>query len=213
MKIVCISDIHGQHKNMSHKMPEGDILCVAGDISNVGRREQIESFGAWLKKLPYEKKIVCAGNHDWAFANNKKEKASNWLKQNDESIVYLQDEGYIYNGIKFYASPWQPEFCNWAFNLPRGKALKEKWDMIPNDTDVLITHGPPAGIMDKDPYGTSVGDIDLLYTVNEIKPKMHIFGHIHDGYGINKFMDTVFINASICNEIYLPVNKPIVWEI
>ena len=100
MKILCISDTHGLHEYITSKMIDADILCIAGDFTNIGKREDVESFGAWLKKLPYEYKIVCAGNHDWAFANKNKNKAPVWLKK-DESIIYLQDEEIIINGIKF----------------------------------------------------------------------------------------------------------------
>jgi len=116
----------------------------------------------------------------------------------------------IIDGIKLWGSPWQPEFCNWAFNLPRGEALREKWQMIPEDTDVLITHGPPLGILDNIAGGPALGDADLLDEVtNIVKPKVHIFGHIHDGYGTQREGETTFVNASLLDEWYNVANTPI----
>ena len=127
-------------------------------------------------------------------------------------IIYLQDQSVMIEDVKFYGSPYQPEFYNWAFNLPRGEKLKQKWGLIPKDTDVLITHGPPYGIGDFVPYrgGEFVGCKDLEETIITLPNlKAHIFGHIHCGYGhINKnFIQ--YVNASICDESYNPIQKPI----
>ena len=213
MKVVCISDTHGLHKTMHHSMPKGDILCVAGDITNVGKRDDVESFGAWLSKLPYEKKFVIAGNHDWCFQNSGKKKAPQWLMK-DESIIYLQDSYYIYKGLKIYGSPWQPRFYDWAFNVDRGHKIREKWKLIPDDTDILITHGPPAGILDLVPFsGSRPGCVDLLDRVIEVRPKLHVFGHTHHEHGTYERGSTIYVNAAVCNEKYTPNRKPIVVEI
>lgn len=213
MKVVCISDTHGLHKHMKHKMPEGDVLVVAGDITNVGHRDDVESFGAWLKQLSYERKLVIAGNHDWCFANSKTKKAPEWL-QKDESIIYLQDSEYIWKGYSFYGSPWQPRFCDWAFNVDRGYKIRQKWAMIPKKTDVLITHGPPTGIRDLVPHsGKNVGCVDLLDRINVVRPKLHVFGHTHYEHGVTERGSTIYVNASICDEKYIPNRKPIVVEI
>jgi hypothetical protein len=137
-----------------------------------------------------------------------------------KTIDYLEDEYMgIVDGdepeIKIWGSPWQPEFYNWAFNLPRGEALKEKWDMIPVDTDILITHGPPFGKLDYVDYSKiNVGCEELLKRVEEIKPKIHVCGHIHGGYGYVFDGNTHFINASILNDRYEFRNKPIIvdWD-
>lgn len=207
MKIVCMSDSHGLHRKMP-LVPDGDVLVVAGDFTNVGAEQEIKDFNEWLGQRPHKHKIVIAGNHDWYFQwnGNKKNIINN--------ATYLQDESTIIDGVKFYGSPHQPEFCNWAFNLPRGKELKEKWDLIPEDTDVLITHGPPKGILDWAFYSKEhVGCLDLLDRVYEINPKVHIFGHIHIGYGTEIKGNTTFVNAAICSENYQPTNSPIVVEI
>jgi hypothetical protein len=126
---------------------------------------------------------------------------------------YLEDSGIEIAGVKFWGSPWQPEFYDWAFNLPRGQALADKWALIPDDIDVLITHGPPLGILDQVITGDHVGCADLLEAVQLIKPKVHIFGHIHEGYGRIEQNGTVFINASVCTARYRPINPPIVVEV
>lgn len=185
------------------------ILIHAGDVCSQGTLMEVVRFNNWIRDLPFKEKIVIAGNHDWYF--EKKGRA--FIKDTSE-FTYLQDESITIDGIKIYGSPWQPEFYNWAFNLPRGIKLKEKWDMIPDDTDILITHGPPLGHNDwvrRD--RSNVGCADLLEAVKRVKPKYHIFGHIHSGYGQSANDDTVFINASVCNEEYQPINKPFVIEI
>jgi len=212
MKIVCISDTHSLEP--IKRFPKGDILIIAGDICNTGSLVDVIKFNSFLNSLNYKYKILVAGNHDVIFEKNKL-LALNFLN----NIVYLQDSEYILNNLKIYGSPWQPEFCNWAFNLPRGEKLKEKWDMIPIDTDILITHGPPYGILDKIKENSdNLGCRELLKAVEKIKPKLHVFGHIHGGYGIQEKIwkngnKTIFVNASICNEKYKPINKPIEVEL
>jgi len=127
----------------------------------------------------------------------------------ERGITYLQDSGCEIEGVKFWGSPWQPWFFDWAFNLERGEQLRRKWALIPDDTDVLITHGPPAGILDLCPDGRRVGCGDLRLRVEQIEPMAHIFGHIHHSAGqVEPLVGrrTRFINAAICDESYLPTN-------
>ncbi|KAL7645861.1 UNVERIFIED_CONTAM: hypothetical protein RMT77_002758 [Armadillidium vulgare] len=126
---------------------------------------------------------------------------------------YIQDEEVTICGVKLFGSPWQPEFCSWAFNVPRGDACLSKWNMIPDDTDILITHGPPVGHGDLCCMGVRAGCVELLSTVQQrVKPSYHVFGHIHEGYGVTTDGKIIFINASTCNINYVPVNKPIVFD-
>lgn len=142
------------------------------------------------------------------------EKDSKSIKMELTNCVYLEDRSTTIYGLKFYGSPWQPEFCGWGFNLPRGRALLDKWDMIPDDTDVLITHTPPVGYGDLCASGTRAGCVDLLHTVQKrVRPKYHIYGHIHEGYGVRSDGKTVFVNASTCDLAFSPKNKPIVFDI
>ncbi len=144
MKITFISDTHTKHNLITSDLPGGDLLIHAGDMSSMGYKHEIESFCKWFNKLDnYETKIFIAGNHDWGFQDHPAQTKE--ILSNYGTVTYLQDElhmiGENYEDmIKVWGSPWQPEFYNWAFNLPRnGESLKYKWDMIPMNTDILIT--------------------------------------------------------------------------
>lgn len=189
-------------------IPSGDIFIHAGDFTGNGTLEEVEDFNHFLAGLDHTHKIVISGNHEYCF--EKEPRQSQDLLNN---CIYLQDNATIIEGIKFYGSPWQPWFFNWAFNLERGAEIRKKWELIDNDTDVLITHGPPVGHGDEVVSGERVGCEDLIDFVDRIKPKYHIFGHIHEGYGISHNSHTTFINASTCDFEYDPVNVPIVLDI
>lgn len=204
--IVAISDTHGMHRHLT--IPDGDVLVHAGDLTRSGKLSEAAEFNSFLGELPHKTKIVIAGNHDWCFEREPM-KARELLT----NCVYLQDEFVIVDGVKYWGSPWQPEFCDWAFNLPRGEALKKKWDKIPNDTDVLITHGPPLGYQDITQEGDYVGCNDLHDAVMRVQPVHHIFGHVHEAYGCAHYDEMTFSNASSCDLQYRPVNKPIVYRI
>lgn len=207
MRIVAFSDTHGQHDAL--EMPDGDLLIFAGDMCRLGDLHEVKWFNAYLASLPHRHKIVVAGNHDWPFEYNEQQ-ARNALT----AAYYLQDEAIEIEGFKIYGSPWQPEFHSWAFNLPRGNALKEKWDKIPADTDILITHAPPFLTLDEIFNRTRVGCEMLKQAVeNVVKPKLHIFGHIHESYGMVEKSDTIYINACICSEHYGLLNPPIVFDL
>lgn len=213
MKIVAISDTHMLHDKMHNEIPDGDILIHAGDICNSGQLAELHYVNNWFVKLmPKFKNILyIPGNHDLAF-----ESYYHLAKNYIPDVVTLIDNEFVIDGIKFWGSPWQPRFNNWAFNLRRGEELARKWSFIPDDTNVLITHGPPHGILDYSLFGDeNVGCVDLLEAVvNRVKPDYHIFGHVHENGGKKLVKHGVtFINASICNEDYVPVNPPIVFDI
>lgn len=209
MRLICISDTHTMERSLKD-VPDGDVLIHAGDVTGRGSYTQLLSFIQWMKEQPHKHKILVAGNHDWCFAND--EVGMCRLALEDAGIIYLEDSEIVIDGIKFYGSPWQPEFCNWAFNLPEHE-LKVKWDMISDDTNVLITHGPPHTIRDLCAGGW-VGSTELLNRVRRLeKLKCHVFGHIHEGYGVEEIEDVFFVNASTCTGDYRPVNKPIVIDI
>ncbi len=213
-RIVCISDTHNCNGQID--VPDGDILIHSGDATITGTVEEIKLFNVWFSSLPHKHKIFVAGNHDWLFERNN-ELARTLL---DTKIIYLQDSECEIEGLKIYGSPWQPRFYDWAFNLMRGPELAEKWKLIPNDIDILITHGPPNCILDEVPREWGIdytGCEELRKRVDEIawfgKLKLHIFGHIHCGYGIRKVDGITFVNASNCDEQYHPTQPPIVIDI
>ena len=206
MKLIAIADTHGLHRSL--EIPDGDILIHAGDLTRHGSLEDVLEFNDFLGTLPHPYKIVIAGNHDFCFEKDRK--ACEELLTN---CIYLQDQEVIIDGIKFYGSPWQPWFYDWAFNLQRGSEIRAKWELIPGDTDVLITHGPPYGIGDLTFQKEHAGCEDLLEIVEKIKPAVHIFGHIHEGYGITSNKTTTFINASSYNPNHQSITQPIVFDL
>lgn len=214
-RITFISDTHTKHDKVSGFLTGGDILVHAGDLTSRGYITEIENFMKWYDKIDnYDTKVFICGNHDFGFQDeNEKVKG---LLTGYKTIDYLEDELMMVGGenyedmIKIWGTPWQPEFHNWAFNLPRGEKIKEKWDMIPANTDILITHGPPMGKLDYVPYNNiNVGCEELMKRVQEIKPKIHVFGHIHEGYGYVFDGNTHYINAAVLNGRYEFRNKPI----
>ena len=213
MKMTFISDTHGKHeyltsKGMGNILGSGDVLVHAGDISNVGKSHEIKKFLDWFSNTDFTHKIFIAGNHDFGF-----ELVSDIDPEyKEKGVHYLFDSEVIIDGVKFYGSPWQPEFYDWAFNLPRGEKLAEKWAMIPGNTDILITHGPAFGMLDWLPSGSQVGCQDLFYRVMEVQPKIHVCGHIHCAYGQKYFNNVEFLNAAILNEKYTHENNPIKLE-
>ena len=213
-RITFISDTHTKHDKLNGFLDGGDMLIHAGDLTGRGYITEIENFMKWYDKINnYDTKIFIAGNHDFGFQDDNQKLLG--LLTGYKTIDYLEDElmmvGEDYeNMIKIWGTPWQPEFHNWAFNLPRGEKLKEKWGMIPMNTDILITHGPPLGKLDYVRYpNENVGCEELMKRVEEVKPKIHVFGHIHEGYGYVFDGNTHYINAAVLNGRYEFRNKPV----
>ncbi len=209
MKILFMSDTHGLHRKLKN-MPHADMLIHAGDVSKRGEDHEIEDFINWFSKQDYQYKIFIAGNHDFYFENETTNRIQKMLPQN---TYYLCDTGVVIEEIKFWGSPITPTFFNWAFNRDRGKNIVKYWNKIPKNTDVLITHGPPFGVLDRTKSGLNVGCEDLLKKVRLIQPKYHLFGHIHEHYGTYKDDRIFFVNGSILDENYMMTNEPIIIEI
>jgi Icc-related predicted phosphoesterase len=185
----------------------GDVLVFCGDLSSKGSLEDVAAFAEFVSRLDYKEKIIIAGNHDFCFENSNKQMAQKILQ--DHQLIYLEDSGVELQGINFWGSPIQPWFHDWAFNRQRGDEIQKHWDLIPANTDVLITHGPPFGILDLCHHGERVGCLELLKTVEKIKPRIHAFGHIHEAYGTTQIDKTLFVNACNLNEKYKLTNPPI----
>jgi Icc-related predicted phosphoesterase len=207
-KITFISDTHAKHQHVTKDLPGGDILIHCGDISNRGYMTEIKNFLEWFDGVKgYEHKVFIAGNHDFGFQDNPKECIE--LLKNYPNVTYLEDNSVIIDGIKIYGSPWQPRFYNWAFNVERGEAIAKKWEKIPTDVDILITHGPVFGILDQTYTKQRVGCEELYKKVVEVKPKIHACGHIHYARHIKQVEDVVYINACCLGEEYMYQNAPI----
>lgn len=192
-------------------IPPCDMLLCAGDISYRGKEKNVRKFLTWFSSRPAKYKIFVAGNHDFIFEKNPEQARA--ILDEFPDVIYLENSSVEVEGLKIWGSPWTPWFHNWAFNA-RTEKIRSVWSQIPDDTDILITHGPPRGILDKT-YWTNeeVGCPWLARNITRIKPKLHVFGHIHEGYGMIEKDGTTFVNASTCTLQYKPTNKPVELDI
>ena len=206
LKIVLISDTHGSHEDLV--VPAGDVLIHAGDLTRTGTLSELEAFADWLRPLPHRHKLLIAGNHDFC-CERQPEAARDVLAE----FNYLVDEAVTIEGVRFYGSPWTPEHFDWAFQKPRGPELGAVWERIPAGTDILITHGPPKGILDWTVSGDRAGCVELADVVAELAPRYHVFGHIHEAAGQETHGATTYVNASSVDLRYRVVNEPVVIEV
>jgi Icc-related predicted phosphoesterase len=218
MKILTISDTHNQHSSIPSRFINNedgsiDTIIHAGDMTSRGYKSEVLLFLNWFGNLPFKNKILIAGNHDFWFEEATNTEVKDTLSYFD-SIIYLRDSGVEIDGIKFWGSPVQPWFYDWAFNKA-GETIKPHWDMIPLDTNVLVTHGPIKGFLDMTMGGESVGCPYLRDRVAELKDlKLHVCGHIHEGYGrFETGNGVILVNASVLNHRYYMTNEPIIIEI
>lgn len=206
ISVTCISDLHGFKPDIPSK-GSCDLLIVAGDLTARDTQEEYEKFMEWMNALDFRCKIVIAGNHDGLIE-------AGIVHNFGANIHYLCDSGLEFEGFKIWGSPYTPTFLNWHFMCKRGADIKKHWDLIPQDTAILITHGPPQGILDETDRGTHAGCSDLRNAVEQIQPKIHCFGHIHEGGGqVLELGTTKFVNCSYVNEDYRPVHGPITIKI
>lgn len=208
MICVAIADTHGLHHQLT--LPEGDLIIHAGDVSRRGEVHEIKDFLNWFQDLDYRYKIFIAGNHDFFFERSSKAEIDALIPA---GVIYLCDSGITVEGIRIWGSPVTPTFFNWAFNRDRGADISRHWDLIPHDTQLLITHGPVFGILDKTVRGEHVGCEDLLKKVQEIKPTYYIGGHIHESYGKAEANGTAYLNASVLDHKYRLKHQPLVFDL
>jgi Icc-related predicted phosphoesterase len=192
-------------------LPDCDAVLISGDICiRASAAKQLiwldHMFRAWLKKIN-KPVFACAGNHDWAMFERLHD-----MRKLRLPCTYLQDNSAVFEGFHVYGTPWQKRFYDWAFNLDES-ALAGKWNVIPENTDILICHSPPKYYGDKTSNGQFVGSESLTWRIGQIKPKLVVFGHIHGGYGEYRSSDTILVNAALTDDHYKPVNKLIVVEL
>jgi Icc-related predicted phosphoesterase len=229
MRIIHISDTHGNHEDLD--IPEGDVLVCSGDFSNFGHQNEVEKFLDWWTSHNHTYKILVAGNHDTTLDRSKNLgilpywvtwQFGQYTKYSNRNF-YLENQSCEIWGVKFFGSPYSPKTrpnqeTRWGFSLER-EELGYMWSLIPNDTNVLITHSPPFGKLDystqtKGPGNTGhVGCERLRWFVKTIKPSLHLFGHIHDDHGIVNDEHTIYSNASIVDPFYRPTQPPHVFDI
>lgn len=243
-RIVCISDTHLAHLPPTRiDVPDGDILVHAGDATFKGTRDEIELFSEWFGRLPHKHKVFVPGNHDCGFDCASYDYPEQMIALLPPCHVLMgRARGTVeIEGLKFWGSPYQPELCNWAFNVPRGPMLRQHWATIPDDTDVLVTHSPPMGTLDRvwrqkyvydaekktqvaKKYREHVGCADMWQAVQRVQPRLHVFGHIHCDAGVKHHTwkaertpqltnETIFVNAAICDERYVPSQKAVVIDL
>ncbi|CAD8141568.1 unnamed protein product [Paramecium pentaurelia] len=218
LKFVCLSDTHTKHPNILEK---GDVLIHCGDFTNGGDYRDVKCFNQWLdKQTGFKYKIIIAGNHDLCFdplrfpqhyQDQKAQRQMNYLKNN---FIYLENSEVDIEGYKIWGSPHSLEYWNGSFQITPYQA-KNIWDRINDNTDIVLTHGPPFGHGDmaQSEVNRNVGDEYLFQRIKQIKPKYHIFGHIHEGYGQSQEDGITFINCAYLKKNYSVGNKPITFTL
>ena len=212
MRIVCISDTHGDHLQV--ELPDGDVLVHAGDITAHGEEADLLRFLDWFASRPFARHIFIAGNHDRFL---EQQPARTHALSADAGVTYLDDSGCTVEGLKFWGSPITPRFYDWSFMRDPGEDIEKLWDMIPLDTQVLITHGPPWGVLDKIQrsavFHEHTGCHSLVNRIREVRPAYHMFGHIHEEYGQLVSDGVHYLNISTMNKEYRISNAPVVIDI
>lgn len=210
MIVTAFSDTHGLHRQLA--LPECDILIFAGDAMTCGYKEnELIDFLDWFNEQPAQYKIMIAGNHD-RYIENHRGLFQELLKERP-SITYLEDSGTVINGLNIWGTPHSREFCNWAFNRT-SEQMGKAFSHIPNDTDILVSHAPQYGILDKLERGEMVGEPTLSAKIKELEfLRYHIHGHIHSCYGLQNNPDYKSLNVSVVNEGYELQNEPISFKI
>ncbi|MFP2928812.1 metallophosphatase domain-containing protein, partial [Pyxidicoccus sp. 3LG] len=210
MRLVLLSDTHMHHASLD--VPACDVLIHAGDFSHRGTRQQLDSFLQWFSTRPAPEKVLIAGNHDFIF---EQEPDLARALTREAGVHYLCDEEAVIAGLRLWGSPMTPRFGRWAFNRERGPDIRAHWEGVPEGLDVLITHGPPAGLGDRTFTGVAAGCEDLLARVRQVKPRLHVFGHIHEAYGEYALpgLPTRFLNVSNSRLLPIGVRPPVVVEL
>lgn len=211
MKFAVISDTHGQHEKVI--VPNVDCLIHCGDITSMGTWSEIKEFMKWFANIDVRTKIFVAGNHDFHVERDSEFRIMFKEHLERPDIIYLRDQSFELNGIKIHGSPMSPRFGNWAFMADRGEDIKKYWDKIEQGTDILITHSPPQFVLDCTVDNIHAGCEELGYRVENVEPKYHLFGHIHEGRGRRKIGYTEYINATCFDENYEFKYQPYEFEI
>jgi len=226
MQIIAISDTHGEHRDV--ELPKGDVLVHAGDFTVSGKKSATLDFVNWLSLQPFDHKIFVAGNHDF-WAETHEAELTDYA--NERGVHYLCNSSVELEGLNFWGSPSTPRFMDWAFMYSPGADAESQWSQVPATVDVLVTHGPPLGILD-DLYvapdtrlsfgdkldhsaeshvtaqSENVGCEALAKRIMQVKPRLHLFGHIHEAFGSMSVGRTQFVNASVMDRRYKLANPP-----
>ena len=204
VRVVCISDTHELHRDID--LPPGDILIHAGDLTFFSKcASMLLGFDEWLAEQPHRTKIVIPGNHDFAIEAGKGHAIRN--------ATLLINRGVESHRLRIWGSPITP-LSSSAFGMVRSEDRRNIYSRIPTNTDILITHGPPLGILDGEPGSSQHnGCAELAEAVKNLKPKLHVFGHVHTGYGVARKDDTIFANAAMFTELGDVDRQPLEFDI
>lgn len=205
MKFVLISDTQGFHREVN--LPPGDVLVHAGDITDNGTADELSDFLDWFAAQSHAHKVFIGGNHDFFLDENPMD----LLEMLPPGVTYLHNEGCRIGGLHLWGSPVSPDLVNWAFGKYRAE-MEVHWQHVPSEVDILITHTPPFGILDQSSAGIHLGCEALLKKVQTVRPKYHIFGHVHASYGVRQLAGITYINASLLHSTLGPVHPPLVME-
>jgi Icc-related predicted phosphoesterase len=228
MKIVAISDTHTSHAKFV--IPECDVLIHSGDFSWTGEASEVSDFLAWFEQQPATHKLVIAGNHELAFDERQSRfdlAAKNILArryEHNNSVIYLEDEAYVVDGVKFYGTPWTTAFCGWAFNgysdaeAPHHRGavvLSDVYSKIPEDTNVIICHGPPYDLVDRSSDGRRCGSVEMRNIMEELPLlRLYLCGHIHEARGSQVACGNVNVcNVSSLGLDYEPAGPPVIIDL
>ncbi|OMJ93267.1 hypothetical protein SteCoe_3849 [Stentor coeruleus] len=220
IRFVCISDSHSLFFNF----PPGDVLLHAGDFTKKGTSEEVFQFANYLKTTNYQYKVIISGNHDSPFDTNnfdeimRKRKNPHpcnpyAVKSLFNDFTYLEDSFVNVFGYTIWGTPWTRQHYKGAFTIKDKYKLIQKWQKIPLGIDIVLSHSPPNGILDKTKDNQHLGCSGLAEIIKMIKPKVHVFGHIHEGHGVQIIDGTTYINASVCNNRYQAIYSPIVFDL
>lgn len=188
MKILQISDTHNRHRQLTN-LPEADVIVHCGDFADNGTEEEVLDFLNWYIDLPYKYKIFVTGNHDLCLWDAKD------IEDLPENVFFLQDRGVTIEGVKFFGIAYNHSEC-----------------LIPEGTDIVITHEPPIMILDES-AGIHWGDVPLFKRIMEVRPRYHLFGHAHESCGTLKQDDIIFSNGAILDDFYYISHQPKVFLI
>lgn len=207
VSVTVVSDLHNRYKQLT--LPDSDLLVICGDTTALGRFKEVLALNKWLGKIKdkFDQILLIAGNHDYFFENRSNLEISKYLT----NAKYLCNDFFEYKGKCIWGSPYTPIFLRWAFMMD-DKKLKRNWKQMPEELDLLITHGPAYGVLDR-AQGKHLGDPHLYEAIQLKKPRYHVCGHIHEGYGIETVANTIHVNASVLDGDYRLVNEPIRIEI
>ena len=202
MNIVIISDTHGKHQSLGTLA--GDVLIHCGDVSLSGSEtsSDIENLDRWFSRQAFRLILCIGGNHDFELEQRTARKAPIF-----RHATYLVDQAVAFEGVRFYGAPWVPELRQWA-HYQDPLSLARKWAAIPEATDVLVTHTPPFGILDRSTSGKQCGCPMLRERLKALRPRLHCFGHIHASAGMEVREGTAFVNASMVDRNYNVVRQP-----